>query len=270
MCGVSLVASTDAASTHAGTTLRRAGSRAARAALLVYAGAAYALFLGVLLWAIAFLAAAVVARNVDNGTAAPVPVAVALDAALLLLFAVQHSVMARPAFKRAWTRIVPEAAERSTYVLFASAALVLVFWQWRPVTTRIWHLDGAAAAALWILYAAGWVVAVTSTWMVSHTDLFGLRQAYLRARDAAYSPIVFRERLLYRIVRHPLMLGLLIAFWATPRMSAGHLLFAVLGTGYILTGTRLEERDLRRSLGEVYARYAARVPALIPVFRRHG
>lgn len=235
-------------------------------ALMAYALVAYALFTASLLWSVGFLADAFTGKTVDSGAAPSWPVALIIDSSLLLLFALQHSVMARPAFKRAWLRIVPEPAERSTYVLLASAVLLLVLWQWKPLTANLWNVGAALPSALiWAVFALGWLVAVSSTYMIDHMDLFGLRQAYLHLRDRDCRPVEFRERWLYALVRHPLMLGLLIAFWATPHMTAGHLLFAGLATGYILVGTRFEEHDLRESLGEVYGRYAARVPALIPM-----
>jgi len=173
-------------------------------------------------------------------------------------------VMARPWFKRRWTRIVPAAAERMTFVLAASLALALLFWLWRPVGETLWNLPGPAAVALRALYAAGWVVAVSATFLISHSDLFGLRQAWLHARRARYIPPPFTERGLYRRVRHPLMTGFVIVFWSAPTMTAGHLLLAVTATGYIVAGIAFEEHDLIQSLGVTYTAYRARVPALIP------
>ena len=195
------------------------------------------------------------------------PLAVAADLALLLLFAVQHTVMARSWFKRWWTRMVPQPAERATYVLCAALALALLFGGWLPVGGVAWHASGLASDLLLALYASGWAVAVSSTFMISHTDLFGLRQAWLHRRGTGYTPPPFTQRGLYRRVRHPLMAGFVIVFWATPVMTAGHLLFAAAATGYILVGIWFEERDLRRSLGETYAAYLASVPALIPGLR---
>ncbi len=191
----------------------------------------------------------------------------AIDAALLLLFAAQHTVMARPWFKRRWTRIVPAPAERATFVLCASLALALLFWLWRPVRGTVWAVSGPGAAAILAGYAAGWAVAVSSTFLISHPDLFGLRQAYLHARQARYSPPPFTERGLYRCIRHPLMAGFVVIFWAAPVMTLGHLLFAAAATGYILVGITFEERDLRLQLGQAYSSYQARVPALIPAIR---
>jgi methanethiol S-methyltransferase len=257
------------ASTRQPTRPRPAGWRPAPRGVpallnLGYAAAVYVLFLAVLGYAIGFFAGAGVPTGIDKGTPSAWPLAVAADLLLLLLFAVQHSVMARPWFKRRWTRLVPAPAERSTFVLCASLLLALLFWQWRPVGGTVWHLSGPAAVVVLSGYAIGWVVAVGSTFMINHFDLFGLRQAYLHARGAAYRPPPFTERALYRWVRHPLMAGFVIVFWAAPVMTAGHLLFAVAATGYILLGIRFEERDARRDLGEAYRAYQRRVPALMP------
>jgi methanethiol S-methyltransferase len=232
--------------------------------ILGYAALVYAAFLAVLGYSIGFFADAGVPKGIDAGPRSPWPLAVAIDLLLLSLFAVQHTVMARPWFKRRWTRLVPAPAERATFVLCASLLLALLFWLWRPVRGTVWHLRGPAAGALIGLYAIGWVVAVGSTFMINHFDLFGLRQAYLHARGAAYRPPPFTERALYRWVRHPLMTGFVILFWAAPAMTAGHLLFAATATGYILLGIRFEERDLGRDLGQPYRAYQRRVPALIP------
>lgn len=238
--------------------------RARALIIVVYAAAVYLFMLGVLGYAVGFFADFAVPKGIDQGSRAAAPVAVALDAALLMLFALQHTVMARPWFKRRWTRIVPAAAERTTYVLAASLSLGLLFWGWRPVGGTAWSLPGPAAGVVWALYAAGWAVAVSSTFMISHFDLFGLRQAWLHARGTRYSPSPFTERGLYRCVRHPLMAGFVIVFWAAPVMTAGHLLLATVATGYILVGIAFEEHDLIQSLGGSYAAYRARVPALIP------
>jgi len=232
--------------------------------ILGYAAVVYATFVAVLGYAIGFFAGAGVPKGIDQGPRSPWPVAVAIDLLLLLLFAVQHTVMARPWFKRRWTQLVPVPAERATFVLCANLLLALLFWLWRPAGGTVWHLSGVAAGAALALYAIGWVVAVGSTFMINHFDLFGLRQAYLHARGAAYRPPPFTERALYRRVRHPLMTGFVIIFWAAPVMTAGHLLFAAAATGYILLGIRFEEHDLRRDLGATYRAYQDRVPALMP------
>jgi len=231
---------------------------------LGYAAACYLCMLAVLGYAAGFFAGRGVPTGIDRdarpGWAGPV----AIDVALLALFAVQHTVMARPWFKRRWTRLVPAAAERATFVLAASLALALLCWQWRPFGSTLWRLAGPGAAVLLAVQAAGWLLALGSTFLISHADLFGLRQAWARARGARYAPPPFTERGCYRWVRHPLMAGFLIVFWAAPVLTAGHLLFAAAATGYILVGIGFEERDLRRELGAVYTGYAARVPALIP------
>ena len=229
-----------------------------------YAAAVYLLYLAVLGYAVGFFAGAGVPKGIDQGPRAAVPTAAGIDLLLLSLFAVQHTVMARPWFKRRGARIVPEPAERATFVLAASLALALLFWLWQPIGGRVWNLSGPGAAVVWAGYAAGWALAVSSTFLISHSDLFGLQQAWLHARRARYSPPPFTERGLYRRIRHPLMAGLLIVFWSAPTMTAGHLLFAATATGYILAGIAFEEHDLMQSFGETYAAYRARVPALIP------
>jgi len=229
-----------------------------------YAAAVYLLFVALLGYSVGFFADAGVPKGIDQGPHAGLPAAAGIDLLLLLLFAVQHTVMARPWFKRRWARIVPEPAERATYVLAASLALALLFWLWRPIGGTAWSLPGPGAAVLWAAYAAGWTVAVSSTFLISHSDLFGLRQAWLHARRARYRPPPFTERGLYRRIRHPLMAGFLIIFWSAPTMTAGHLLFAAVATGYILAGIAFEEHDLAQSLGGTYAAYRARVPAVIP------
>jgi protein-S-isoprenylcysteine O-methyltransferase Ste14 len=232
--------------------------------ILAYAVAVYLFFLAVLGYAAAFFAGRGVPKSIDQGPRAAVPVAVAIDLLLLLLFAVQHTVMARPWFKRRWTRIVPEPAERTTFVLAASLVLALLFWLWQPIGGTVWSLSGPAAGPLWAVYTAGWAAAVTSTFLVSHSDLFGLRQTWLHARRIRYSPPPFTERGMYGRIRHPLMTGFLVVLWSAPVMTAGHVLFAATATGYILAGIAFEEHDLIQSLGGTYAAYRARVPALIP------
>jgi len=238
-------------------------SSPARIAVFGYAVIAYAAFLASSLWAVFFLAG-LVDRPAERSAGA----ALAIDGALLLAFAAQHSVMARPGFKRWLTRRIPAAAERSTYVLAASLLLFAVFGWWQPVPAVLWHVGTPGSAVLWAIYAAGWVIVVWSTFMVDHADFLGLKQAYVHLRRLGYNSPGFVQRHLYVWVRHPMMLGLLITFWATPRMTAGHLFFAVASTGYVVVGIRFEERDLRAHIGADYVAYANRVPALVPFTAR--
>jgi methanethiol S-methyltransferase len=234
-----------------------------------YGAVSYLLFLVVILYAIGFVGDFMVPRGVDHGIAAPLWQAVAVNVLLLGLFGAQHSVMARPGFKRWWTRFVPSTIERSTYVLLSNAALLLMYWQWRAMPTLIWDVrQPAARLALWGLFGIGWAMVFASTFMINHFDLFGLRQVYLAWRGKPYAELEFHTVLLYRLVRHPLMLGFLIAFWATPTMTAGHLLFAIGTTSYILLALQLEERDLMAAMGDQYRDYRRRVPMLIPLARR--
>jgi protein-S-isoprenylcysteine O-methyltransferase Ste14 len=233
-----------------------------------YGVAAYLLFLAAFLYLFGFVGNFWVPRTVDRGLSAPVGQAVLIDLLLLGAFGVQHSVMARPAFKAWWTRFVPASVERSTYVLLSSAVLVLLYWQWRTLPAVIWDVwQPAGRLSLWTLFWLGWVIALVSTFMVSHFDLFGLRQVYLAWRGKPYTHIGFHARWLYRLVRHPLMLGFVIAFWAIPTMTAGHLLFSIAMTGYILVATKLEERDLVAALGDQYREYRRTVPMLLPLKR---
>ncbi|CQD19820.1 putative integral membrane protein [Mycobacterium europaeum] len=236
---------------------------------LGYGAAAYLLFLAAFLYLIGFLGNFAVPRSVDHGPAAPLATAVLINAALLAAFGVQHSVMARPAFKRWWVRVVPSPIERSTYVLLSSAVLALLYWQWRTMPTVIWDVRlPVVRAVLWALFWLGWAIALLSTFLINHFDLFGLRQVYLASRQEPYTSVEFRVRLLYRVVRHPLMLGMVIAFWAAPVMTAGHLLFSTGMTIYVLVATQLEERDLVATLGPQYRDYRREVSMLLPIPRR--
>lgn len=242
----------------------------ARHLALVYGALNYLVFLVIFLYAVGFVGNLVVPRSVDCGPTTPVGAAFVIDVALLGLFAVQHSVMARPAFKQRLTRAVPQYLERSTYVLASNVVLALLFWQWRPIPAIVWDVTTPAVRlVVWGLFWLGWLIALVSTFLISHVDLFGLRQVYLAWRARPYTDVGFRARSLYRVVRHPLMLGFVIAFWAAPTMTVGHLLFAVATTGYILIATQLEERDLIAALGDRYQQYRRQVPMLVPgAFRR--
>lgn len=236
---------------------------------VVYGTLCYTLFLVVFLYLIGFVGNLFVPRSVDNALAAPVWLAVPIDLVLVTLFAAQHSVMARPAFKRWWTRFVPEPIERSTYVLAASLVLVLMFWQWRELPTVVWEVTWQPARlAVWTLFWLGWAMVLAATFMINHFELFGLKQVFAAWRARPGVETGFRVTLLYRVVRHPLMLGFLIAFWAAPTMTAGHLLFASVMTAYILLALQIEEHDLMAALGTRYAEYRTRVPMLIPGLRK--
>ena len=239
-----------------------------RSTYAVFGAACYAAFAVTLLWAAAFIAPLPLGwlPTIDHGPAAPVPAAVAIDLGVLALFAVQHTVMARPAFKSRWRALVPDGAERSVFVLAASAVLLLTFWQWRPLPAVVWETHGVLAAALWCAYTAGWLIVIASTFMIDHLELFGLRQSLAAARGGTTVSKGFTTNWLYRWVRHPLMSGFLVVFWAAPRMTAGHLLFAAVASAYIAIGIWFEERDSLRAIPE-YAAYRRRVGSVVPRFR---
>ena len=237
---------------------------------LVYGVASYVVFLGTFLYAIGFVGNRLVPKSIDSGTPSPLVPGLLVDTALLLLFAVQHSVMARPWFKRWWTRFVPASIERSTFVLFASLVLILLYWQWRPLPYVLWSLDGPAAVVMEILFWIGWGLVLLSTFMISHFHLFGLTQVHHHFRGKKAAEPEFKVAGFYRMVRHPIMAGFLIAFWSTPRMTAGHLLFAAATTGYILVALQFEEHDLVKMFGEKYRQYRREVRMLIPIPRRQG
>lgn len=235
-------------------------------AVLLYGATSYVVALATVLYTAGFVGNLIVPKSIDSGTPYPLADAVPVNAGLLGLFALQHSVMARPGFKAVWTRFVPPPVERSTYVLFTCGVLLLLFWQWRPVPEPVWRVEhGAGVAFLTGLFWLGWGIVMLSAAMIGHLDLFGLRQTYFRFRRREYPPDRFRTPGFYRLVRHPLMLGLVVAFWATPVMSAGHLMFAAAATGYILLALPLEERDLMARHGDDYRRYRERVPMLAPI-----
>jgi protein-S-isoprenylcysteine O-methyltransferase Ste14 len=236
----------------------------------LYGSVCYLVFLGSFVYSIGFVGNLIVPKTIDSGPSVPLPAALVIDLALLGLFAVQHSVMARPGFKAVWTRIVPRSVERSTYVLISSLLLALICWQWQAIPAVVWEVSSPAPHALLLaLFALGWLIVLLSTFMINHFDLFGLRQVYLRMRGRDYTPLSFTQRALYRFVRHPIMLGFIIAFWATPHMSIGHLVFAIATTGYILIGIAFEERDLMKYHGAEYGAYRARVPMLFPTGARY-
>lgn len=232
----------------------------------LYGVICYAGFLASSLYSIGFVGNLVVPKSIDSGPAAPLAAAILGNTLLLGLFALQHSVMARPAFKAWWTRILPPALERSTYVLISSLLLGLLFWQWQAMGGVIWSIENQTGrSGLQALFWLGWLIALGSTFMISHADLFGLRQVWLRLCNHHYVPVPFKARALYKWVRHPIMLGYLLAFWSTPHMTTGHLLFSLAMTSYILIGIFFEERDLAALHGVAFERYRKEVPMLIPV-----
>jgi protein-S-isoprenylcysteine O-methyltransferase Ste14 len=233
---------------------------------VIYGIIAYGFTLGALLYLVGFVGNLIVPKSIDSGTAGPPLQSVIVDTMLIGLFAIQHSVMARQGFKRWWTRIVPPSVERSTYVLAASFALLILYWEWQPIPALVWTVHNpAAAAVLDGIFWLGWVVLVASTFMISHFELFGLSQVFARLFGKPLSGAKFRTPLLYRSVRHPIYLGVLLAVWATPAMTAGHLLFSVVITGYILIGIQLEEHDLIEQFGDQYRRYRQHAPMLVPL-----
>jgi len=236
-----------------------------RIATFIYGFSCYVIFFGTFLYAAGFIGNLVVPKSIDSGPVGPFGESLLIDAGLLALFAFQHSLMARPWFKRAWTRFVPEPAERSTYVLFSSLALILLFWQWRPVGGVVWTIeDPTLRMAIYGLWAKGWLLVLISTFLLNHFDLFGLRQVYLFLRGRKYTQLAFNTPAIYRHVRHPLYLGWLFAFWATPTMRVPHLVFSIATTLYIFIAIQLEERDLIRVFGDEYRRYQERVPMILP------
>jgi protein-S-isoprenylcysteine O-methyltransferase Ste14 len=241
----------------------------ARLLTLFYAIVSYAVFFVSTLYAIGFVGNFAVPKSIDTGQPPNLSEAIGVNFLLLGIFAIQHSIMARPAFKRWWTGVLPIACQRSTYVLLSSLILLLLFWQWRPIPMLVWRADGIAAWLLIGACALGWAIAVASTYMIDHLELFGLRQAWSALRGTAAPDQSFKTPLLYKIVRHPMMLGFLLAFWATPEMSVGHLLFAIANTAYILVALQLEERDLIAEFGATYQQYRMRVPMVLPrIFSR--
>jgi len=236
----------------------------------LYGAVAYAVFFATFLYAIGFVGNFAVPKSMDSPAEGPWQTALLIDAGLLALFALQHSIMARPAFKRALTRVVSPVIERSTYVLASSLALIVLFWQWRPLGGIVWNVENEIGVALlYAGFAFGWGLVLVTTFVINHFDLFGLRQVWRHLQGQPQQGLKFVTPVLYRLVRHPLYVGWFFAFWCTPTMTVTHLFFAVMTSAYILIAIQLEERDLMRELPE-YAAYRARVPMLIPFLRRRG
>jgi methanethiol S-methyltransferase len=232
---------------------------------LLYGLVAYLLFFAAILYGIGFVANLLVPKGIDAGDVGFASTAIVVNVSLLLLFAVQHNVMARPWFKDWWTRFVPRPIERSTFVALASLILMLLYWQWRPIPQIVWHVDNTAfRGLLWALYFLGWVIVFYSSFVIDHFELFGLKQVWLYFQGRQPTTAPFSERSLYRWVRHPLMLGFIISFWSAPTMSQGRLLFAFVTTAWVLIAIQIEERDLAHFLGEPYRHYRERTPMLVP------
>ena len=236
---------------------------------LLYGIIAYLIFFGTFCYAVGFVSSLLVPKNIDSVPESPLGYALLVNAALLGLFAIQHSVMARPAFKRWWTRFVPEPIERSTYVLLASLCLILLFWYWQPMGGVIWEAQSETLRILLISISLfGFTIVLVSTFLINHFDLFGLRQVWFYATGQQYKSLPFRTPFFYKYVRHPLYLGFMIAFWSTPTMTAAHLFFAIMTTGYMLVAIQFEERDLVNHFGSTYSEYKRTSPMLLPFTKR--
>jgi protein-S-isoprenylcysteine O-methyltransferase Ste14 len=240
-----------------------------RTLVLFYGVVAYVVFFATFLYAFGFVGNILVPKSIDSPPAMPFLQALMINAVLLSMFALQHSIMARQWFKRMLTRVIPEPAERPTYVLFSSLALILMFWQWQPLGGIIWEIENPVGiAAMYAGFVLGWLIVLVSTFMINHFDLFGLRQVVLYFMRRPYTPLPFRTPIFYKYVRHPLYFGWLLAFWCTPVMTSAHLFFAVMTTGYILVAIQFEERDLIHQHGDSYRTYRERVPMILPVGSR--
>jgi protein-S-isoprenylcysteine O-methyltransferase Ste14 len=240
-----------------------------RVLALIYGVAAYVFFLGTFGYAIGFVGNVGVPKSIDTATATSLGMAIAINALLLAGFAIQHSVMARQSFKRLWTRIVPKCIERSTYVFAASLALAQLVWQWRAIPDTVWDVQGSlAGTVLTVSFWTGWAVLLVSTYLVNHFELFGLEQVWTYFRGSGPQPASFKSPGFYRVVRHPIYAGFVIAFWSAPVMTVGHLIFSIATTGYILVGIAFEERDLITFYGQTYREYRQHVPMLVPFLKR--
>ena len=232
---------------------------------LIFGVVSYAIFFGSFLYWIGFVSNMIVPKGIDSGVETATATALIINLALLALFGVQHTVMARPGFKEGWTRVVPKSIERSTYVLLSSAILILLYWQWRPMTGVIWEVEAAwAQSLLWAVLFGGILIVLLSTFIIDHFDLFGLRQVWLNLREKAYSHPGFKVTFFYKFVRHPLYVGWIMSMWGTPRMTVGHLLFAAGLTTYIFIAIYYEEKDLVKFVGDDYIQYKEKVPMIIP------
>ena len=236
---------------------------------LLYGVVCYAIFFATFLYAIGFIGNFAVPKTLDSGAEVGLGQAALINLILLSIFAIQHSVMARPGFKKVWTKVVPEPVERSTYVLLSSAALILLFAYWQPMGGTVWNVENSTASAiLYAMFGFGWVLVLVSTFLINHFDLFGLRQVWLYFRGKEYTNLPFGSPGPYKLIRHPLYMGWFFAFWSTPTMTVAHLLFAIVTTLYILVAIQFEERDLKKFLGQAYVDYCNRVPMIIPFTKR--
>ncbi|TNE37287.1 MAG: isoprenylcysteine carboxylmethyltransferase family protein [Alphaproteobacteria bacterium] len=237
-----------------------------RLLVLCYGLVAYFIFFLTFLYAIGFVGNIFVAKTVDSGAEGPLAMSIIINLLALSVFAIQHTIMARPKFKAWFTKVIPAAAERSTFVLLSSLALILIYWAWQPMLGVVWNVQGTLLGTLLtVLFWFGWLTVLTSTFLINHFDLFGLSQIYANFTKKEFKPTGFRKILFYKLVRHPIMTGFIIAFWSTPMMSTGHLLFSAVTTVYIYIGVKyFEEKDLRSELGEIYHEYAKEVGAFIP------